>query len=225
MSGAPAPRVVVKLGGSLAGDPSLAQWLRELARSRSPRFVAVPGGGPFADAVRRAQSVWRFSDAVAHVMAIGAMDQFGHLLCAIEPAATPCSTLAQIENAWTGHRLPVWLPADLMRRDRELPRNWEVTSDTIAAWLARALGAAGLVLVKSCDVREAGNDPLQLAAAGIVDPALPQFLAHCAFGVRVVHRDGWRDLSRTETMGSIPMTLSGLKEKYRLPLKGPRAGA
>jgi 5-(aminomethyl)-3-furanmethanol phosphate kinase len=191
---APAPWVVVKLGGSLAGDPSLARWLRELARGGSARFVAVPGGGPFADAVRVAQAAWGFSDEVAHTMAVGAMDQFGHMLCGIHLGSIPCSTLQQIEQARADGRLPVWLPGHVMSSERQLPRSWDVTSDTIAAWLADALGAVGLVLVKSCDSLVDPEDPAALAAAGIVDPALPVFLSRSALAVRVIRKDHWGDL-------------------------------
>ena len=191
---APAPWVVVKLGGSLAGDPSLAHWLRELARDDSARFVAVPGGGPFADAVRAAQAAWGFSDEVAHTMAVGAMDQFGHMLCGIHLRSIPCWTLQQIEQARAGDRLPVWLPGHVMSSERQLPRSWDVTSDTIAAWLANALGAVGLVLVKSCDLSVDPEDPVALAAAGIVDPALPVFLSRSALAVRVIRKDQWGNL-------------------------------
>ncbi|HUD26292.1 MAG TPA: aspartate kinase [Burkholderiaceae bacterium] len=201
MSGAPQtpPRIVVKLGGSLADDPSLAQWLHQLALPHSPRLVAVPGGGPFAEVVRVAQRRWRFSDHVAHVMAIGAMDQFGRMLCGIEVRATPCSTPADIEAAWAGGQLPVWLPGPLMRDDRSLAQGWDVTSDTIAAWLAEALGASGLLLVKSCELPDACDDPALLAAAGIVDRALPGFLSRTRLGLQVVHKDRWSDLAHIIT--------------------------
>jgi aspartokinase-like uncharacterized kinase len=201
MSAAPLtpPPVVVKLGGSLADDTALAQWLRQLAQQRSPRVVAVPGGGPFADAVRAAQRRWRFSDRVAHALAIGAMDQFGRVLCGIEDRAMPCSTPADIEAAWAGDHLPVWLPGPLMRDERSLAHSWDVTSDTIAAWLAEALGASRLLLVKSCELPSDCDDPALLAAAGIVDLALPGFLSRTRLGLRVVHKDSWGDLSRIIT--------------------------
>jgi aspartokinase-like uncharacterized kinase len=194
MSRATAARIVVKLGGSLAGDAALADWLRELARSRAARLVVVPGGGPFADAVRAAQSAWRFSDEVAHAMALGAMDQFGRMLCGIESGSTPCSTPAQIEDAWERGRLPVWLPGSMMTGESELARSWDVTSDTIAAWLGEALGACGLLLVKSCELPAGHYDPALLAAAGIVDPALPSFLSRTGLALQVVSRDRWSDL-------------------------------
>ena len=190
-----APRIVVKLGGSLADDPCLAHWLRQLAQQRLPRIVAVPGGGPFADAVRAAQRQWRFRDHVAHAMAVGAMDQFGRMLCGIEVRAMPCSTPTDIEAAWGGGHLPVWLPASSMHDDRSLARTWDVTSDTIAAWLAQALGASGLLLVKSCELPADCDDAALLAAAGIVDRALPGFLSRTRLALQVVHKDRWNDLS------------------------------
>jgi aspartokinase-like uncharacterized kinase len=38
-----------------------------------------------------------------------------------------------------------------LRRADPLPHSWEVTSDSLAAWIARALGASRLVLVKPPD--------------------------------------------------------------------------
>jgi aspartokinase-like uncharacterized kinase len=196
---APAPWIVVKLGGSLAGDPSLAHWLHELAHNGSTKFVAVPGGGPFADAVRAAQGRWGFSDEVAHAMAIGAMDQFGRMLCGIEVGSISCSTLREIEHARASRRLPIWLPGHLMTGEQRLPRNWDVTSDTIAAWLADALGAMGLVLVKSCEPPVDPGDAAALAAAGVVDPTLPVFLSGRKLALRVIQKDHWSDLNDVVT--------------------------
>ena len=201
MNGAPrSARVVVKLGGSLAGDPSLAHWLRELALSPSARFVVVPGGGPFADAVRAAQNAWHFRDGTAHAMAIGAMDLFGRMLCGIETRSIPCSTPLQFEDAWSRSQLPVWLPGTMMMTgEPRLPHSWDVTSDTIAAWLAAVLGADGLLLVKSCEVPADDPDPALLAAAGIVDPALPGVVSSNSLAFHVVQRERWSELPRILT--------------------------
>jgi aspartokinase-like uncharacterized kinase len=192
------PIVVAKLGGSLAADPSLPHWLRTLAYDRSARFVVVPGGGPFADSVRVAQQRWRFSDQIAHTMAIAAMEQFGHVLCGIELGSIPCSSVRQIEQVWANGRLPVWMPGRLMAKDQQLPRTWDVTSDTIAAWLAHLL-RAGLVLVKSCDLPDQPSDPAMLADCGIVDAALPEYLSRTSVPLQLVHKDRWGELPRYVT--------------------------
>ncbi len=46
---------VVKLGGSLHDSPALRDRLAELATLPGPGRIVVPGGGPFADLVRRLQ--------------------------------------------------------------------------------------------------------------------------------------------------------------------------
>ena len=72
---------IVKFGGSLAQTPHCAAWLEVLAAWRGP-LIVVPGGGPFADAVRAAQAAMGFDDAVAHRMALLAMEQFAVALAA-----------------------------------------------------------------------------------------------------------------------------------------------
>ena len=74
-----APRAIVKLGGSHAFGPHLHDWLEAIAREAG-LVVIVPGGGPFADAVRAAQPAMGFDDEAAHAMALMAMAQFGRAL-------------------------------------------------------------------------------------------------------------------------------------------------
>src|SRR5688572_11112389 len=66
---------VVKLGGSYALSPRLPAILAAIRASHVP-VVVVPGGGPFADAVRAAQPRMGFGDRAAHRMALLAMAQF-----------------------------------------------------------------------------------------------------------------------------------------------------
>ncbi|HSG93628.1 MAG TPA: uridylate kinase, partial [Methylotenera sp.] len=68
---------VVKLGGSLLGSPELTSWLETLVKISDGKVLIVPGGGMFADAVRQAQEASLINDAVAHHLALLAMDQFG----------------------------------------------------------------------------------------------------------------------------------------------------
>ena len=73
---------VVKLGGSHAFAPHLRAWLDAIAQCAG-RIVVVPGGGPFADAVRDAQPRMGFDDAAAHRMALLAMEQYGCALASL----------------------------------------------------------------------------------------------------------------------------------------------
>ena len=54
---------------------------------RAHRIVVVPGGGPFADAVRDFDRSLGLSPHTAHWMALLAMDQYGHVLADRIPGA------------------------------------------------------------------------------------------------------------------------------------------
>ncbi|MEO8716367.1 MAG: aspartate/glutamate/uridylate kinase [Acetobacteraceae bacterium] len=167
------PITVVKLGGSYARSPLLHDWLRAIGRDVG-RVVVVPGGGTFADAVREAQSPMGFDDRTAHDMGLLAMAQYGRALVGIGEGFVLADTLAAIEDALTSARVPVWSPWPMLRGHPDIPASWDVTSDSLALWLARAIGAARLVLVKR-RAMPPGTPPARLVADGIVDPAFPRF--------------------------------------------------
>jgi aspartokinase-like uncharacterized kinase len=170
--------IVVRLGGSVAEGELLPRWLAALPAGRG-RAVVVPGGGVFAETVRSEQRRHGFGDRAAHHMAILAMDQFALLIADRQPALTLCRTFDEIRVALARGVLPLWLPSTLALADRSIPESWDVTSDSLAAWLAHRLGARRLVLIKSV----AASPPLdakQLAAAGMVDAAFPDFLGDLA---------------------------------------------
>jgi len=163
---------VVKLGGSLHGVPGLANCLDALARA-DQEIVLVPGGGPFADTVRLTQKRYGISDAAAHHMAMLAMEQYAHLLCDLKPGLVPADSPDTIDRALRQGLTPVWLPSGMCRQAPDIPQDWSVSSDSLAAWLAIRLSAASLTLIKY--EHPADTDPTAMAAAGWVDEAFPAF--------------------------------------------------
>jgi aspartokinase-like uncharacterized kinase len=137
--------------------------------------VIVPGGGPFADQVRALQKRQRFDDAAAHHMALLAMEQYGRMLAALEPRLLPAASRAEVGRARRAGRAAVWMPTRMVLADPAIAASWDITSDSLAAWLAGKLGAARLVLVKSVAVTN-GATAADLARRGIVDPAFPAYL-------------------------------------------------
>ncbi|PWC37868.1 aspartate/glutamate/uridylate kinase [Azospirillum sp. TSO35-2] len=188
------PTWVVKLGGSLWNGDALRPWLAALAAERTEagrtcRIVIVPGGGPFADAVRHAQPVLGYGAAAAHRMAILGMEQYGLALLDLEPGLAPARTVADMTEA-SGP--VVWLPTPLAA-EADVAESWDVTSDTLAAWLAGRLEAERLVLVKSAPLPAGSADARALARAGVIDPVLPDLMASLPAEVRCV---GCADLPR-----------------------------
>jgi len=143
---------VLKVGGSLAEDPAslarLCQKVSEIAEAH--RILIVPGGGEFADTVRKLDKTYNLSKVVAHKMAILAMDQYGLFLSDIAQNSYVSYDLKEIINS-AGGMLPIFLPSKLMFRKDPLEHSWNVTSDTIAAYVANTVNAKKLVLVTDVD--------------------------------------------------------------------------
>jgi 5-(aminomethyl)-3-furanmethanol phosphate kinase len=165
---------IVKLGGSHASGPHLTPWLKAIA-AEAGSIVIVPGGGPFADAVRTAQASMGYDDRAAHAMALMAMAQFGCALTSLNPALRLAPSRSAILRALKEHKVPVWSPEPMARLAR-LPETWDLTSDSLAAWLAGALKASQLVLVKHGRYETATVNAHDLVARGVVDPLFPRYL-------------------------------------------------
>jgi aspartokinase-like uncharacterized kinase len=162
------PPLVVKIGGSLAENDRVGGTLDIISRA-SRRLVIVPGGGVFADTVRAAQVDYQFSDEAAHRMAILAMHQTAELLMDLQPRLMGADSVASMRAIWRKGQLPVWLPHKMCEGDNEIPADWSVTSDGLAARLAERMRSPCVVLVKSVNVDKKAT-AFDLARDGVVDP-------------------------------------------------------
>ena len=189
---------VVKLGGSVLAHPRLGAILQTLSAGVScdAPLVLVPGGGPFADAVRAAQGMLRLDDETAHHLAVLAMAQSAWVLQARDPHWVRCANLPAVCAAVDAGVPALWAPVE----SPPTAFGWHVTSDSLAAWLAGALEADELVLLKSCRVPAdvSAQVPAQAersaaecavleawALAAVVDPAFPAMAGGFPGAVRV----------------------------------------
>ena len=180
---------VVKLGGSHARSQHLAPWLDTLATCGG-RAVIVAGGGPFADAVRAAQPIMRFDDRAAHHMALLAMEQYALALASLQPRFTLAASIAAIRRALRADRVPVWSPVTMVLRARDIAASWDITSDSLAAWLAGRIGAHALLLVKHIEASAGSVGAAELVTRGVVDPAFQRFLATSGVAAAIVGPHG-----------------------------------
>jgi aspartokinase-like uncharacterized kinase len=167
--------LVVKIGGGLLGSEGLDGLRRGCAEvlelARDQPVLVVPGGGPFADAVRALDAQVGLGDHVAHALALRAMDQLGVLLAPMLPGAEPIVRLVApralgllaVEPAFAGR------PG--------VPESWAVTSDSLAVLAAGAIGAEEAILLKPVD-------------GGAVDPYLPEAVRRTGVTVVVRAPDG-----------------------------------
>src|SRR5216117_2358454 len=114
---------------------------RAPARGASGRRTVRRRGPPMFKRVK-------IGEDAAHWMAVLGMDQYAHALAARLPEAALVDGDGAIAAALQAGRLPVLAPYHWLRAADPLPHSWEVTSDTIAAWLAGQLGARRVVLIK-----------------------------------------------------------------------------
>ncbi|HEV7223867.1 MAG TPA: hypothetical protein VGN42_14260 [Pirellulales bacterium] len=181
---------VVKLGGSLLDLPDLPSRFRcWLQRQPAAPTVLLAGGGKMVDALRDADRLHGLGETVSHWLCIRAMTIHAELLSALFAEAVPCRSLAQ----WRSTPPPALTILDpwIFLHEEEprlaglsLPASWQVTSDSIAARFAQAVGAGELALLKSAPPAP-GSTLAEAAAAGYVDAFLPR-LAGAAPPVRCV---------------------------------------
>jgi 5-(aminomethyl)-3-furanmethanol phosphate kinase len=154
------PPLVVKVGGGLLRDEGLEGLRRacaevtEIAEERP--VLVVPGGGPFADAVRAVDERVGFDDATAHALALRAMDQLGLLLHSRLPGAE------LVDDLVVPRSLGLLQAAAAFEGRPGVPESWAVTSDSLAVLAAGAIGAVEAVLLKSVDgvhARWPSDDP------------------------------------------------------------------
>ena len=166
---------VIKLGGSGAFSLDLRRWTAAVAACGGPAVV-VPGGGPFAETVRVAQPRMGFDDAAAHHMAMLGMEQFGRALASLHKRLIVADSIAGLRGALRDGKVPVWVPVAMGMKAADIPASWQVTSDSLAAWLAGKLRAPRLVLLKQVELPREPVAVDDLVANGLVDPMFPRYL-------------------------------------------------
>jgi aspartokinase-like uncharacterized kinase len=141
---------------------------------KSP-VVVVPGGGAFADGVRLAQADMGFSDSLAHRLAIKAMASYGEAMTDLNPHFTLAASEWEFQAAWSRGMTPVWSPLEMVQDRDDIPESWDMTSDSLAAWLAGRLKAR-LVMVKSVEPPAGQVTAEDATRRGITDALFPAFL-------------------------------------------------
>ncbi|QDT29263.1 amino acid kinase family protein [Gimesia panareensis] len=182
------PIAVVKVGGSLFDLPDLGDRLTGLlAQLNGSRPLLISGGGRAADIVREWDRIHRLGETAAHWLAIQSLALNDRLLCELLPETRLVSSIESAQAVWSQNQIPVLSAYEYLTQSpsagiAELPASWDVTSDSIAAWITLTWPADELILLKSVDLPEASSVQ-ELSASGFVDPYLPE-LADALPGLR-----------------------------------------
>ena len=179
---------VIKLGGSLYTSKYLLKWLNILSDCNSENIIIVPGGGPFADQVREADKRFNLDQLHSHNMAVLGMQQFAYVLASLCPKLRLANTVEQIRHYWSQGESIIWEPYPMVMRECNLEKSWQVTSDSLAAWLADHLSAEHLLFVKSAEMILSEFSISNLLKHGCIDSTLPKLLAEMNTSVHFVHK-------------------------------------
>ncbi len=181
---------VIKLGGSLLSDPyCLKQCLQTIEQKAGDKVVIVPGGGVFADQVRQQQQKWQFDDLTAHQMAIMAMKQTAMLLHSIKPEFKLLDRLSALQ---VSAAVSIWSPDLYELNSASIAASWDVTSDSLAAWLANQLTAKELILVKSAALAEQQNI-VQMQQQGLLDKAFARFINNALYNITLLNKHSFNE--------------------------------
>ena len=183
--------IIVKLGGSLSRSDTLVKCLNSVEQKYPDRAVViVPGGGAFADQVRLAQHRWQFDDKTAHRMAILAMQQMAFLIKGLKGNFSIARSVTDIRKQLHQQKIVIWSP-DIGELDNAaIQASWNITSDSLAAWLAGVLSAKELILVKSAIINSSFSLQ-QLAKQNIVDNGFCDFVMHATFKIQIINQQNF----------------------------------
>lgn len=191
--------------------PDLALRIQAVLAQRSGwQVLLIPGGGAAADVVREWDRMHHLGEDRAHELAVESLSLGAALLRELLPSAVLVADRPAAAAAWNAQRLPILSVAPFLRAEERgtasaerLPHTWDVTSDSIAAWIAARWPAQELVLLKSVASPAAGArlcsaaaDPACRSSTAAVDPCFAR-LAPALASI------GWANL-RDETPSIVP---------------------
>jgi len=123
-------------------------------------------------------------------MAILAMQQMALLFKALKDNFVIVQTTKAIQAQQALKNILIWSP-DIEELDSAgIPATWDITSDSLAAWLARTLSAEELHVIKSVKI-DASWIPEKLIENDIVDRAFFDFVSEASFKLKFFDKDNF----------------------------------
>lgn len=183
-------KLVVKIGGSLLLRPDLGTAIENWLERRLERRLSDPGpemqvnlvvgGGAIIDAIRQLDAIHSLDRVSLHWQCIAALRQTSEIVAGLIPNCVVIDSRKSFDahrrSTATASRFVI-IPDTFYHRASGdcLPCDWTTTSDSVAALLAKKIGADQLVLLKSCNI-PAGIALREAARRDIIDPVLPTII-------------------------------------------------
>ncbi len=133
---------VVKIGGSLFPDYAI-ELARQLENTGS---VIVLGGGEFANLIRKYDYEQDFSEEVNHWTAIDCMDIIAKLVDDKVDSTKLAYSIEEVNKISDDGFTPIFIVSRFLKTEDPFECSWDVTSDSIAAYVSHLLNANLLIV-------------------------------------------------------------------------------
>ena len=132
---------VVKIGGSLF--PNYAINLAE--KLKNTGSVIILGGGEFANLIRKYDDDINFSEETNHWTAIDCMDIIAKLVNDKVDSTKLAYSIEEVNAISDEGFTPIFVVSEFLKREDPFECSWDVTSDSIAAYVSHILNANLLI--------------------------------------------------------------------------------
>ena len=133
---------VVKIGGSLF--PNYAINLAE--KLKNTGSVIILGGGEFANLIRKYNGDVNFSEETNHWAAIDCMDIIAKLVNDKVDSTKLAYSIDEVNEISDEGFTPIFVVSEFLKREDPFECSWDVTSDSIAAYVSHILNANLLIV-------------------------------------------------------------------------------
>ena len=133
---------VVKIGGSLF--PNYAINLAE--KLKNTGSVIILGGGEFANLIRKYNDDVNFSEETNHWAAIDCMDIIAKLVNDKVDSTKLAYSIEEFNAISDEGFTPIFVVSEFLKREDPFECSWDVTSDSIAAYVSHILNANLLIV-------------------------------------------------------------------------------
>ncbi len=166
---------IVKIGGSWIKNPKLTQLIKTLDKfSKFERIVIVLGGGCFSDSVREVYSSKMMSEKTGHYLALKATEIFCYMLKEIKKDLILEKNIDSLKKF--ERKLVIWMPSTILKKEPSFCKNWDSTSDSVAAWLYKKTKSKGILFVKSLTLKKKKYKLSFLQEKNVLDKNVNKYL-------------------------------------------------
>lgn len=109
------------------------------------KCLFVIGGGEFANLIRKYDAEIGFSEDITHETAIDSMDILAKLLNDKLAFTEISSAVEEAIGISNSNKIPIMICSEILKENEPFEHSWNVTSDSIAAYIASLLDAKLLI--------------------------------------------------------------------------------